>query len=73
MSKTNRTTDASKVELTDEELDGAEGGAGFLKLGDIEGESVIQPKTVSSTSWKMNASPTDANVRLDKSSTKIKY
>lgn len=44
MSEKDKTTEASKVELTDEQLDGAEGGAGYLKLGDIEGES----------SWKVN-------------------
>ena len=34
-----KTTEASSVELTDEALDGAQGGAGFLKLGDIDGEA----------------------------------
>ena len=39
MTKENKTTDASKVELTDEQMDGAQGGAGYLKIGDIPGES----------------------------------
>lgn len=40
MSNTDKTTEASKTELTDQELDGAQGGAGYLKIGDIKGESV---------------------------------
>ncbi len=31
------------AELNDEELDGVAGGAGYLKIGDIKGESV-EPK-----------------------------
>lgn len=37
MSKTDKTTEASQADLSDEQLDGAQGGASFLKLGDIEG------------------------------------
>lgn len=33
-------TDASAVELEEDDLDQAQGGASFLKLGDIDGESL---------------------------------
>ena len=39
MSDQNKTTEASKTELTDEQLDGAQGGASYLKINGIEGES----------------------------------
>ena len=41
MTSDDKATDASKVDLTDEELDGANGGAGYIKLGDIEGTSKL--------------------------------
>ena len=40
MSDDTKTTQDSKVELTDEQLDGAEGGAGYVKFDGIDGESV---------------------------------
>ncbi|MEM7746229.1 MAG: hypothetical protein AAF409_21250 [Pseudomonadota bacterium] len=45
MTDRNKTTDASKVELTDEQLDDVQAGlaAAYLKLGDIDGESKAIP------------------------------
>ncbi len=45
MTDKNKTTDASKVELTDEQLDDAQAGlaGAYLKLGDIDGESKAIP------------------------------
>ena len=42
MSDQNKTTEASKTELTDEQLEGAQGGASYIKIGDIEGESKLK-------------------------------
>lgn len=63
-----KTTEASSVELTDEALDGAQGGAGFLKLGDIEGES----KEASLNFSKVEFEYVKVDPKLvDKSSTKF--
>ena len=73
MAKTDKTTEASKVELTDEALDGAQGGASMIKMDDLDTGS-------KGTVWKSRAFDGKGNDlfqdkagTLDKSSTKLKY
>lgn len=54
-----KTSDAPTLEeIADGDLDSAQGGAGYLKIPDIEGESQIK-YTPSDVNWKI--SPVDVN------------
>lgn len=60
MPEKDKTTEASKVELTDEQIDDVNGGAfsGYLKIGKIESRS---HEVASASSWKLNTLDAKAN------------
>ena len=71
MSKTDKTTEASKVELTDEALDDAQGGAGYLKIDGIDGESrFTENVSLNFSKVEFEYAGVDPK-RIDKSSTKF--
>ena len=75
MSKSDKVTEASKVELTDEQLDGAQGGAAYIKFDGIDGESraSVPTEEVSLNFSKVEFEYVKQSPRLDKSSTKVKF
>ena len=54
-----KTTEDSKTELTESQLDDVQGGAGYLKIGDIKGEVAFKVED-------------DTDLAVDKSSTILK-
>lgn len=54
------TTADSQVELTDEALEDAQGGTGYIKLGDIKGESKV-PAGYDHMSLKVEVDPVEAS------------
>ena len=74
MTDKDKITEASKTELTDEQLDGAQGGAGYIKIGDIEGTSrdAVPTEEVSLNFTKITHDYVKGPSKLDKSSTKLK-
>ena len=75
MSDKDKITEASKTELTDEQLDGAQGGAGYLKIDGIDGES--KDAGALTENFSLNFSKVEFEYvkqtsTLDKSSTKLK-